>query len=386
MAFFASVKKKLLSRFTRNIVIIVLLVLFISILYHYWPWRYWTSTGPVEIYPLYNIALFEVQYHLFGSLFIIPIICGIVLLWWRGALVALILVLAGGLTLLPKGFTAQNFTWSILFLIAPVAIVSVITLEIRRRIREHQIYTEREKERQIFLSKVIEAQENERRRISLELHDDTMQNLALIVSYIEDNLSGGTIKTYLKTGITQTINDLRRISRNLRPPTLEKFGLVAAVNFMINQMRKDCKIEFSLKVSGDERKLSSMVEINSYRIVQEALNNIKQHSKAIKARVKLEYNTDYLSILIKDNGQGFRFGGNITDTNKMNNKFGLIGMAERCKLIDGTFHIESSPGKGTLIHLEVPCENSVNNVQENNYLYKQFIQLNSYKDKPGSCQ
>ena len=104
-----------------------------------------------------------------------------------------------------------------------------------------------------------------------------------------------------------------------------------------------------------------MVEINSYRIVQEALNNIKQHSNAIEARVKLEYNNDYLSILIKDNGQGFRFVGNTTITNKMSNRFGLIGMTERYKLIDGTFHIESAPGKGTLIHLKVPYENTVDN-------------------------
>jgi two-component system sensor histidine kinase DegS len=327
-----------------------------TFLYRYWPWRGWTPSGLWEIHPLYDIALMEVNYHLFGSLFLIPIIYGTVVLWWRGSLIALLISLIGVWATSPLWYSTRYLVFDIMVLLLPLAIVSIISLEIRWRKNERQLFIEREKERQFFISRVIEAQEKERERISHEIHDDTMQTLSAIVSRLEDHSYSSEKIARIKKDIIQTINDLRRISRDLRPPTLDKFGLVPTLNLLISQLNNESDIHFALNVIGEERKLSTLPEINIFRIIQEALNNIKQHSKATKAAVVIEFGIGQSKITVQDNGQGFDFRqwtlGNITSQNKL----GLIGIKERIKLIGGTLKIQSTPGQGSTLYIEVPYD------------------------------
>ena len=342
---------------TGHLLIILAVILFLTFLYSKWPWREYTPYGLWEYPGLFRLASLEFKYHFVGSLFTIPILYATVVFRWRGALVAFLMSLAGLLPLLLSIWSnLESLIINITFLFIPMAIILIIYLALEQRARERQTFIEREKAHQSFVSQVIEAQENERQRIARELHDETIQTLSVIASRLETYANSdcdGKELARTKDSVIQTIDDLRRISRDLRPPTLDRLGILSALHLLISQINKEHDILVSLTVKGEEYKLPPNVEIHIFRIVQEALTNIRRHARATEAAVVLEFSKHgQLNITVRDNGQGFD-NQETTKSISTQNKFGLAGMRERVRLVNGTLQIRTAPSKGTELSIRI---------------------------------
>jgi signal transduction histidine kinase len=300
--------------------------------------------------------------HIVGILFLIPIIYAAIFFSWKGALVVCLLSLLGVLPIIADMWPNYYLITNIAFLLLPLLIVSLATFELEWRRKERKVFAEREEERRIYISKILEAQENERQRIAQELHDETIQTLLAIANSAESLLSSdhdnmrevrGNAE-FIRDTILSTVENLRRISLDLRPSVLDNLGLISALRWLVDQMNTEPDIDTRIRVDGIEHSLSPRAEVTVFRVVQEALNNIKHHSKATKAMVELEFSSSCLKITIKDNGQGFRPLRQF-HTLATKGKTGLIGIQQRINSIGGKFQVRSKPGEGTLLLIEVQC-------------------------------
>ena len=232
-----------------------------------------------------------------------------------------------------------------------------VILSINRDITERKrmeslIATERKRR----LSAIIDGQEFERRRVSRELHDGLGQLLTAAklrlrqASKYEVHESAEELLGDTREIIDLTISEVRKISYNLMPTVLNDFGLVAALEKMVDQLTDDAtvKINFYSDVSFD--RLPKDMEIGLYRIAQEAVNNALKYSKANKVDIQLDQSGSKVTLTIEDNGIGFiREVGVSSGTNGTGK--GLYNMHERAELINGQFILDSEPGKGTLIRI-----------------------------------
>ena len=214
-----------------------------------------------------------------------------------------------------------------------------------------------------YLQEITRAQEEERRRIARELHDDTAQDLVVlsrqldsfVVSAIND-LSKEDI-SYIEGLRQQTehiLDGVHRFSQDLRPSVLDDLGLVPALEWLTSDLTKHFGIAVEIKVLGSVRRFPPEVELVLFRIVQEALRNVWKHSGASRAGVTLEFGDDNTILTVKDEGKGFRLPHKIDDLT-VAGKLGLAGMQERARLIGGRLRLESEPGQGTTVTLEVPA-------------------------------
>lgn len=211
-----------------------------------------------------------------------------------------------------------------------------------------------------YVADITHTQEEERKRIARDLHDDTVQSLIAIGQRIE--LVKGTLDnptearsrlTELRTMVTGTIASVRQFSRDLRPLTLEDLGLVASMQYLVNQLAQSEGIEVNFKIDGDPEGLTNDMEVAIYRILQEALNNVKKHARATEVNVWTQFSKRYVRLTVQDNGQGFEVPEAITDFASAGN-FGMMGLQERAQLFGGDVTILSTPGKGTTIRLVMP--------------------------------
>jgi signal transduction histidine kinase len=153
--------------------------------------------------------------------------------------------------------------------------------------------------------------------------------------------------------IKELLQDVRQLSRDLRPSILDDLGLLPAVEWLTEQLKTEHKIEANLVVSGPEKRFSTEIETTLFRIIQEALRNITKHSEATKANVRIAFSDTETRISITDNGKGFELPATLGKLSRLG-KLGLDGMLTRSKLAGGTFDIRSSPGAGTTIDISVP--------------------------------
>jgi signal transduction histidine kinase len=341
---------------------IIAITLVLIFIYQAWPWR---ESNVEPWFPwlssLYSLAVVEFVNHIVGILFLIPIIYAAIFFSWRGALVTCLLSLGGILPIIADMWPSYYLITNITFLLLPLLIVSLATFELELRRKERKIFAEREEERKVYLSKVLESQENERLRIAQELHDGTIQTLLVIANRAETSIPAGNDMRearrnteWIRDATLETVEDLRRISLDLRPSILGDLGLVPALRWLVDRTNKESGINTQILANGKKRKLSPEAEVTIFRIIQEALNNIKRHSRATEAVVTLEFTTECLKISIEDNGRGFRPPKKF-DRLASKGKLGLIGMHQRIEFLGGTFKIHSKPGEGTLLLIEARC-------------------------------
>lgn len=214
-------------------------------------------------------------------------------------------------------------------------------------------------EREQFTRKLLDVQEEERKRISRELHDDTAQYLALITlemdslinnrEQLPENILSRLKKLRVITG--KALQEVRRFSHELRPSVLEHFGLTAALELIVSEFSTASKTEVTLDINGLEIRLPDEAELAFFRIAQEAISNIRKHSQATKAKVGLKFATDKVNLTIADNGKGF----DMREKTQINERssLGLIGMRERAHLIGAGLHIKSTPNRGTVVTVEL---------------------------------
>ena len=222
------------------------------------------------------------------------------------------------------------------------------------RMRENQRF---------YLQQITRAQEEERERIARELHDDTVQYLVVLARQLDDLANSSKSmskedKAYLENLRQQTnsiMDGVRRLSHDLRPATLDRLGLVAALEWLASSMEKLSGIDVKVEKSGTERRLPGEVELVMFRIAQEALSNVRRHSRANNAEVMVEFDDKKVRMTIRDNGRGFALPEKVDDLLKKG-KLGLAGMQERIQLLNGSLKIESQPGKGTTVVIEAPIQ------------------------------
>ncbi len=208
-----------------------------------------------------------------------------------------------------------------------------------------------------YIGAITSAQEEERMRLARELHDDTIQAVIALKQRVQ--LAHKSVKTQsghqalkeLETLAEATVENLRRLTRALRPIYLEDLGLVTALQMLARETSQANHLDVDFQLSGQERRLSGGVELALYRIAQEALNNIVHHAKASQAVLHIAFDKE-IKLEVTDNGTGFNVPKSPTDF-APSGHFGLLGMRERADLIGGRLEVQSEAGKGTRLSVRL---------------------------------
>lgn len=312
------------------------------------------------------IIIFEFSHNINGSFFYIPFLYSAFVFWRRGPMVIMLIVWILSIVLiLPHVISYSgdytHIIYNIVYLSIPLLLIAFISLELKWRESQRNVLEEKEMERQTYIAQIIKAQEDERKRISQELHDDTIQTLLVVVNAIQSVVIDGNnqispqIKDRLdsvKDTILRVTEDMRRLSLDLRPIILDNLGLLSALRWLIDRFTEETHIASKFLVMGKERKLSSDIDAFIFRLIQEALNNARRHSKATIIEVNIEFSPEVIQLTIQDNGKGFHIPENFGNF-ASEGKLGLVGMQERAKLTNSIFHIHSFPGKGTKVSIVV---------------------------------
>ncbi len=223
-------------------------------------------------------------------------------------------------------------------------------------------------------ARIIKAQEEERYRISREIHDGPAQDLAnlifqtsiaeKLVDYDPDEAKR-TLQE-LRQQMRDCLGSVREVIFDMRPMALDDLGLVAALNQLIGRIASRGMLAIDFSMDGKVYEMPKHVEIAIFRIVQEALNNVAHHAETDNAKIRLLYSPAAVSILIEDHGKGFDPDAKVDAVDEngeplspelvdMPSHFGLMGMEERAKIIGAELSINSAIGEGTRVHLRVPC-------------------------------
>jgi len=302
----------------------------------------WISQSPF----LYNHAYHEILLFCFVAL----VYTSAILLGTRKALIISIVGFiivsphAAYIPVYPDAFF-RIVTW----LLINILLALVIGAELKTR-DQHQIY----------IRQLLNAQEEQRKRLSRDLHDGPVQSLVDIGHNIDQMLddkadSSKSISDRLikmRDKIDDILEQTRRAIHGLQPPLLEEVGLQPALMWLCDDLAERSDIKIDVDIHLPEQRISGELEITLFRIVQEALTNIKKHANASEVVVELKTNGRNIELLITDNGFGFE--PLTSDKLYTLDKFGLIGIRKRVDLLGGTFNLQSVVEKGTTLLIEIP--------------------------------
>ena len=277
----------------------------------------------------------------------------------------------GGSALLEGAYEAEDFfpqfgesgKW-LFFTAAPLrdregkvfgAIETLQDITEQKRLRENL---------QFYIAEITKAQEEERKRIARDLHDNAGQSLLLLTHQLDAIASDPKNKLtkpvqekldQLHSLAVETLSGLRHYAQELRPAILDDLGLVAALEWMTDKLITESGIDAEVQLDMPRRDLPHQIQLLLFRIAQEALGNVKRHAEASKVVIRLESGPGKIRMIITDDGKGFEAPTRLSDLSSTG-KLGLIGMEERAHLLRGTLSIESELGKGTMVSLDIPLE------------------------------
>jgi signal transduction histidine kinase len=213
-----------------------------------------------------------------------------------------------------------------------------------------------------YARRILQGQEDERKRLSRELHDETVQDLVALNQRIElthnalerDPQEAQTRLAELQSLAQRAVTEVRRMSNNLRPSILEDLGLAPALQTLTGELMQAAPgIQANCEIVGAETRLPPDLELVAYRIAQEALNNIRRHAKtATRVNVALFYEGWGIMLMIEDDGPGFE-----PEELPESGHLGLVGMKERAQIFGGELKIQAAPGEGTTVALRLPTNN-----------------------------
>ena len=223
---------------------------------------------------------------------------------------------------------------------------------IRREVIDH------EQERVALLDRLVDSQEEERKRLSRELHDDIGQSvLALMLMLEADHDADTKVSGRLaaaKAHVTGLMDDVRHLAWTMRPSVLDDYGLDSALKRYVQELAARSAIVFDYEYTAppDAPRLDARVEITLYRIAQEALSNVVRHASATRASLVVLQRPDAVTLLVEDDGVGIPTPDNAPPDHERG--LGIAGMRERAALLSGTCDIESEPGAGTTVRVRIP--------------------------------
>jgi len=237
----------------------------------------------------------------------------------------------------------------------------VTVMDISERKRVEQAFKESEEMLRFLSTRLFLAQEEERSRLSKELHDQLGHDLVLLKSRLrshsrrlEENPLQKEVETTIEV-VDQIIEDVRRLSRDLKPSLLEDLGLFASIQWLVENFSKQYQLRINLDMADIDHLFSRDIQLSLYRIFQESLTNIAKHSGAQNVSVEIKKIDGNISFSVNDDGKGFELKKVLT--RKFHEKgVGLTAMKERMHMLGGSFDADSQPGRGTTISFSVPLE------------------------------
>ena len=226
----------------------------------------------------------------------------------------------------------------------------------------------KEKNSDMFIGiKILEAQENERKRIARDIHDGPAQNMANVVmrvdickKVLERNLEEGFKELGdLKESVKVALKEVRNIIFNLRPMSLDDLGLNQTIEQAVKIISEETRLHIELKLKPMDHEIESIIQVAIYRIIQEVFNNIKKHAKANNVVVKMDYGTKYLMLIISDDGIGFNVEETMKRVKLNGSSYGLIGILDRVNQLQGEINVDSSKKVGTVYKIKLPINREV---------------------------
>ena len=243
------------------------------------------------------------------------------------------------------------------------ALIGAVGLDITLRRRAEEALRESEQRLRFLTSQLLSAQERERKRISMELHDELGQSLAVLklqIRAIERGL--GDDQQDLKAACVElliyldgVIDDIRRLSRDLSPSILEDLGLQSALKFLIDEFSKHYTVCQVFEVEDLDQLFPAEAQIIIYRIFQECLTNISKHAGATEVSIAIKEQDDLISLMIEDNGAGFD-SASVLARRGAGRGLGLAALDERARMLGGILEVRSQPGDGARINLVIPVD------------------------------
>ena len=216
----------------------------------------------------------------------------------------------------------------------------------------------RQEEQHVFARRVLNVQEDERRRLARELHDDPLQRLTYLTRALEDLTQRTSLADKMRQRLAESTVvaeeatvSLRKIIQGLRPPVLDDLGLVSALRQLTDETRSRSDAVVTLEVTGRPGRLNPDLELAAYRIAQEALSNVVRHAHASHATVSLAFADDRLRLTVTDDGGGI---GSVGVAGGPSGRLGLIGMRERVDMAGGTFALSALQPHGTCVQATIP--------------------------------
>jgi len=340
---------------TLRVALVVLLVAIPTVVYY-------VLIDTLDLLPVPGLFFFELKNDLQGSLYFAAMGIAAATLLWRGFAFTW---LAAFLIHLPRTikFTLsdESLLHNLGFWFLPLLAGAVFTLERHWRAAQQRIEQERQQERELYIQKSLVAQEEERRRIVKELHDETIQDLVALAyvadALYEDSLEGdgrlAAKASSIKDTSLRVVQELRRISSDLRPSTLDHLGLVPSLRTLAERTGDEAGIPTRLTIGGVPQRLDKQAETAIFRIVQEGLNNVRKHSGASEAWVNVDFRPGTLKLTIGDNGKGFNSRVQM-DRLASEGHLGLLGIRERATALGGSLRIQSRRPAGTTLNLKIP--------------------------------
>jgi len=229
-------------------------------------------------------------------------------------------------------------------------------------LKELSVQLEDIKQKQYIGFKIIKAQEEERKRVAREIHDGPAQSMSNVVLKaeicerlidVDYERAKGELRS-LKNIVRASLQDIRRIIYDLRPMSLDDLGLIPTLQRHISTFQDETGINIIFKTNGEYENIKPIISLTAFRIIQEAMSNIKKHSQARNAAINLEFCEDVLRIHIIDDGKGFDMESTKREGDYLSRGFGLTSMRERVELLGGEIKISSKPGMGTRINIVLP--------------------------------
>ena len=215
----------------------------------------------------------------------------------------------------------------------------------------------RAREQQAYAKHLLTVQEDERRRLAQDLHDDPLQTLTYLVRMLEQLTEDPSLPTDLAALVrrdgelaTEVVDTLRAMIHGLRPPVLDDFGAVAALRQLVDEVRTRHGISIRMQVSGDQVRLSAECELTVYRVAQEALSNVVRHAQASNTQVDLHFG-GHVVLTVTDDGCGIAEASSTSASS--GGRLGLIGMRERVNLVGGTLEVRPRLPHGTVVQATI---------------------------------